>query len=426
MDLGAGAAAEQAARASYGKLLAFLAAQTRDLAAAEDALADAFASALESWPKTGVPRSPEGWLVTAARRKLIDAARRARTREAGVGQLAMALDEARQLTLAREDIPDERLRLIFACAHPAIDAAARAPLILQTVLGFDARAIASAFLVAPAAMSQRLVRAKSKIRDAGVPFRTPDLSALPERLEAVLDAVYAVFTQGWADPAGADARTRGLTDEAIWLGRLIAAILPGEPEALGLLALMLHADARRAARRGGDGRYVPLDDQDPALWDRGRMTEAERLILAASAMGRVGRFQLEAAIQSAHASRALTGRADWEAILTLYDGLLALTGSIVVAINRAVALARVRGPAEGLAALDAVSADPRLMDYQPYWAARAEVLARAGEAPAADAAYQRAIGLESDPALRAFLQVRRAETEASFSPSSLPASARRP
>ena len=318
------------------------------------------------------------------------------------------MDEAQAMAQSHEDIPDERLRLIFACAHPAIDPAVRAPLILQTVLGLDARAIASAFLVAPAAMSQRLVRAKAKIRDAGVPFATPDLDALPERLETVLETVYAVFTQGWADPAGAEARSRGLTGEAIWLGRLIAAILPGEPEAIGLLALMLHAQARRRARRDPQGRYVPLEDQDPALWDAGLMAEAEALILKASAMGRIGRFQLEAAIQSAHASRAIAGHADWEAVLLLYEALLALTGSVVVAINRAVALARVRGPADGLAALDQLGADPRLADYQPYWAARADLAARAGDTEGAGQAYRRAIGLETDPALRAFLQARQA------------------
>ncbi len=401
-------AAEQVARRSYGKLLAFLAAQTRDVASAEDALADAFAAALVAWPRSGPPRSPEAWLVTAARRRLIDARRRMRTREAAAGQLELAMDEAKALAGADEGIPDERLRLIFACAHPAIDAQARAPLILQTVLGLDARAIASAFLVAPAAMSQRLVRAKAKIRDAGIPFATPALDALPERLETALEAIYAVFTQGWADPAGAVERSRGLALEAIWLGRLVVAILPQEPEALGLLALMLHAEARRAARRDAGGGFVPLEAQDPALWDGALIAEAEAAILQASRFGRVGRFQLEAAIQSAHAARARAGRTDWAAILALYDALLSLTGSIVVAINRAVAVGRVWGPVEALAALDVIAGDPRLADYQPYWAARAELLARAGDAPAADRAYERAIGLESDPALRAFLQVRRA------------------
>jgi RNA polymerase sigma-70 factor (ECF subfamily) len=402
---GAHGAAEQAARQSYGKLLAYLAAQTRDVAAAEDALAEAFAAALDAWPQAGVPRSPEAWLLTAARRRLIDGARRRRTREAGAGRLVMAMEEA--MAAPEHEIPDERLRLIFACAHPAIDPAARAPLILQTVLGFEAGRIASAFLVSPAAMSQRLVRAKSKIRDAGVPFAVPSIEALPDRLGTVLEAVYAVFTQGWTDPAGTDAKSRGLAEEAIWLGRLIVAILPGEPEAQGLLALMLHAEARRGARRDPEGRYVPLEAQDPALWNLELISEAEGLIRQASAIGRIGRFQLEAAIQSVHAARAASGRTDWGAILELYALLERLTGSVVASLNRAVALAQVDGPRAGLEALDAIAGDRRLLDYQPYWAARADLLARSGEHADANAAYLRAIGLEFDPALRDYLSARR-------------------
>lgn len=402
------AAAAHAARASYGKLVAYLAAQTRDLAEAEDALADAFAKALQAWPRTGVPASPEAWLLTAARNKWLDGLRRKRVRADAQDHLTLALDEAQAATETHHDIPDQRLRLIFACAHPAIAPPARAPMILQTVLGFDARTIASAFLVAPAAMAQRLVRAKSKIRDAGVPFAIPERADLPERLDAVLDAVYAVFTRGWGDPLGADPESRGLAEEAIWLGRLIAQVLPDEPEPKGLLALMLHAHARRAARRDTQGRFVPLDAQDVALWDRAMLHEAEGLIREAARAGRPARFQLEAAIQSAHASRAFTGTADWAAVVILYDGLVAMTGSVVAAINRAVALAQAEGPAQGLAALDAVAHDPRLADYQPYWAARADLLARTGDKTGAAAAYDRAIGLEFDPALRDFLQERRA------------------
>ena len=236
-------AAEDAARRSYGKLIACLAAQTRDLSEAEDALAEAFALALKTWPETGAPASPEAWLLTAARRRFLDAARRGKTRKAAIPRLNAMIAELEAEQAADRPIPDDRLRLIFACAHPAIDEAARAPLILQTVLGLDAAAIASAFLVSPAAMSQRLVRAKTKIRDAGVPFAEPDLETAPERLEAVLEAVYAVFTQGWSDPAGADPKSRGLVDEGLFLGRLIAELLPAEPEPKGLLALMLYAHA---------------------------------------------------------------------------------------------------------------------------------------------------------------------------------------
>jgi RNA polymerase sigma-70 factor (ECF subfamily) len=403
-------AAEAAARRSYGKLIACLAAQTRDLAEAEDALAEAFALALETWPRAGAPASPEAWLLTAARRRALDAARRGRTRAQGMPRLEMMMDELAdnlatwQATGRR--IPDERLRLIFACAPPAIAAPARAPLILQTVLGFDAAAIASAFLVSPTAMSQRLVRAKQKIRDAGIPFSAPDLEAAPERLGDVLDAVYAVFTQGWSDPAGADPRSRGLVDEALFLGRLIAALLPGEAEPIGLTALMLHAHARRRARRDGEGRFVPLDAQDTALWDATQIEEAEALMMRAVRLGRVGRFQLEAAIQSAHAQRRRSGVTDWEAVVALYDALLAETGSVVAALNRAVALSRLTGPAEGLAALADLAADPRLEDYQPYWAALADLSQRAGDIEAAAHAYGRAIGLESDPAVRGLLQDR--------------------
>ncbi len=295
-----------------------------------------------------------------------------------------------------------------AARSPAIEAGVRAPLMLQTILGFDAATIASAFLVAPSAMGQRLVRAKAKIKRAGIPFRLPDQDDLPARLDAVLEAIYATFTEGWSDPAGTEARRRNLAEEGIWLGELVTTLLPDAPEALGLLALMLHAQARRGARRDAPGGYVPLAEQDPALWDEALIDAAEALLLRASRLGAIGRFQLEAAVQSAHVIRRRTGRADWAAIAQLYDALVALTGSPVVAINRAVAIAEIRGAAEGLAALDAIGADARLADYQPYWAARAGLLARSGAIEAADAAYRRAIGLEADPAVRGFLQQRRA------------------
>lgn len=387
------------ARRSYGKLVAFLAARTRDVAAAEDALSEAFATALAAWPESGIPQAPEAWLLTVARRKLIDAARRRMTAGEAGETLALLVD-----TVESQDIPDERLRLMFACAHPAIDAGVRAPLILQAVLGFDAAAIASAFLVSPATMSQRLVRAKSRIRQAGIPFRVPEREELPERLDAVLEAIYAAFAEGWSDPAGTDARRRNLAEEGIWLGRLVASLMPGQAEALGLLALMLYAEARRDARRDAQGEFVPLDRQDPARWNAALIDEAEALLLRASRMSAPARFQLEAAVQSAHAARRLSGSTDWDAIVRLYDALFAMTGSVVVALNRAVALAEARGAAQGLAALDALEGDARLAEYQPYWAARAALLARTGSAVAAADAYQRAIGLESDPAVRRFLQ----------------------
>ena len=396
--------AEAVARASYGKLVAFLAARTRDVAAAEDALAEAFAAALAEWPAKGVPRTPEAWLLTVARRKLIDAARRRQTGAEAEPTLVLLTEELVDAATGDAPIPDERLRLMFACAHPAIDAGVRAPLMLQTVLGFDAAAIGSAFLVAPSTMAQRLVRAKNRIRDAGIPFRVPEPDEVAQRLDAVLEAIYAAFTEGWADPAGTQPQARNLAEEGIWLGRLVASLLPREPEALGLLALMLHADARRDARRNAAGEFVPLAAQDPARWNGALIDEAEELLRRASAMGALGRFQLEAAVQSAHAARRLSGTTDWPAIVQLYDGLLALTGSVVVAINRAVAIAEAGNLAQALAALDALEGDGRLAQYQPYWAARAALLARAGKVAAAAEAYRRAIGLESDPAVRAYLQ----------------------
>ncbi|MCW5634174.1 MAG: RNA polymerase subunit sigma-70 [Rubrivivax sp.] len=410
-------AAEAAARASYGKLVAFLAARTRDVAGAEDALAEAFAAALAEWPERGVPRTPEAWLLTVARRRRVDALRQQRLQEGAAERFAL-LAELADLPEGSEEgsdaaIPDRRLGLLFACAHPAIDAGVRAPLMLQVVLGFDAATIASAFLVAPAAMGQRLSRAKARIRQAGIAFAVPGRGEdLRERLAAVLDAVYAAYAEGWSDPQGGDATRRNLAEEALWLGRLVAALLPAEGEALGLLSLMLHAHARRHARRDSEGNYVPLAAQDPARWDTAMIDEADALLLRANALGGSGRYQLEAAVQTAHAARRLHGRTDWRAIEQLYDALVALTGSPVAALNHAVAVAEVRGPAAGLAALGAIGEDQRLATYQPWWAAKAELLSRCGHRAQALAAYEQAIGLERDPAVRRFLQQRAARLAA--------------
>src|SRR5215831_182697 len=299
--------ADAVARRSYGKLVAFLAARTRDVAAAEDALAEAFASALADWPANGCPSNPEGWLLTVARRKMIDFARRRQTAEGATQELQqLALEAAGEA----EAIPDDRLALMFACAHPAIEPAIRAPLILQALLGLDAAMIASAFLVSPAAMGQRLVRAKDKIRQAGIPLRVPEREELAGRLDAVLNAIYAAFAEGWNDPGGTDAARRDLSEEALYLGHLVAELLPEEPEALGLLALMLHAEARRGARRTANNEYVPLTEQDPALWDSRMIDTAESLLLRASSLGNIGRYQIEGALQSAHVHRRRTGRSN--------------------------------------------------------------------------------------------------------------------
>jgi RNA polymerase sigma-70 factor (ECF subfamily) len=403
----AASAAEAAARRSYGKLVAILAARTGDVAGGEDALSEAFATALSEWPARGAPANPEGWLLTVARRRMVDSVRRRRLDE-DAAQHFLLLEELAEPADANA-LPDRRLELLFACAHPGIDAAARAPLMLQTVLGFDAGTIASAFLVAPAAMGQRLVRAKTKIRQAGIGFRVPEKSELPARLDAVLEAIYAAYAEGWIDAEGADPQRRNLADEAIWLGRLVAALLPQEAEALGLLALMLHAHARRGARRDDSGEYVPIAAQDVSRWDRDMIEEAEALLHRANAVGVPGRYQLEAALQSAHSVRRSGAPVPWRAIVGLYDALHALTGSPVTALNRAVAAAEVDGSQAALHALDALAADTRLANYQPYWAARADLLARAGAPGDASKAYERAIGLERDPAVRRFLQ-RRAAT----------------
>ena len=396
--------AEAVARRSYGKLVAYLAARTRDVAAAEDALSEAFAAALKDWPRSGCPANPEAWLMTVARRKIIDSLRRLHGEDA-IGELELLAEE---IATPEAEIPDRRLALMFACAHPAIDAGIRAPLILQVVMGLNAEAIASAFLTSPAAMGRRLTRAKDKIRHAGIPFRVPEREELGERLATVLDAIYAAFTDGWTDAAGTDAERRELTQEALFLARLVAKMLSEEPEAMGLLALMLHAEARRSARRSAGGEFVPLAEQDSSLWDEPLMFEAESLLRRASAFASIGRYQLEAALQSAHVYRCRTGHANWSDVVRLYDALSALTGSPVVAINRALAIAELHGAEAALAAMPDAASDARLAEYQPYWAARAELLARLDAQAEARHAYELAIGLERDPAVRRFLQRRQA------------------
>jgi RNA polymerase sigma-70 factor, ECF subfamily len=395
--------AHRVARESYGKLVAFLAKRTRDVAGAEDALSEAFAAALVDWPSKGVPLNPEAWLMAVAKRKTIDAARRTQSGAAASDHLQLLAEEIEGMATLAKPIPDERLALMFACAHPALDPAIRTPLILQTVLGLDAADIGSAFLVTPAAMGQRLARAKNKIKVAGIPFRIPDRAELGERLDAVLEAIYAAYANGWSDPANAQ---NNLADEAIWLGRLAVGLLPDEAEALGLLALMLFLQSRSTARRSASGEFVPLSEQDPKAWNVGMLDEAEHLLHGASAMKVVGRYQLEAAIQSAHTTRRFTGTTDWAAIVGLYKGLLEITGSSVVAINHAVALAEVEGPEAGLAVLPQLSENPELIQFQPYHAARAELLSRAGKITEAREAYDLAIGLETDPAIRNFLLAR--------------------
>jgi len=397
-------AAELAARQSYSRLLAYVSARTRDVAAAEDALGEAFRAALVRWPLAGVPERPEAWLLTAARRALGHGVRHRKVAEAAVPALLLAVEEAEEQASERDQMfPDERLKLLFVCAHPAIERAAHAPLMLQTVLGLDAARIAAAFLVGPATMSQRLVRAKAKIRDAGIAFRIPEAEELGERLEPVLDAIYAAYGTGWDDAgiAGSAAAPTDLAREAIWLARMLVAMLPQEAEALGLLALTLHCEARRAARRDQDGGCVPLDSQHTADWDADMADEADRLLLEAGRLSAFGRYQCEAAIQSVHACRRWTGRTDWPALLRLYDALVAMTAAVGAYVSRASVVGRVHGAAAGLSALSAVEEDAR--SYQPYWAVRAHLLREVGRKAEAANAYSIAAGMAEDAAVRRFL-----------------------
>jgi predicted RNA polymerase sigma factor len=396
---------ERVARESYGRLVAYLSSHTRDVGSAEDALSIALIAALETWPRDGVPQNPEAWLLTVARRSFIDLVRHRQVAEASEPTLVLLREESTDMTLSPE-FPDERLKLLFVCAHPAIDPAMHTPLMLQSVLGLDAARIAHAFLISPATMGQRLVRAKTKIRDGGIRFEIPQERELPERLDAVLEAIYAAFGIGWDDMDGVDQRGRDLAEEAIWLARVLLHLMPGEAEVHGLLALMLHCESRRAARRGQDGRYVPLSEQDCQKWSLPLMEEAERHLAAASSCARMGRFQLEAAIQSVHAERARNGAIAWNAIIMFYEQLIRMSPMLGTRTGYAAAVAEAQGAEAGLAALDAI--DPNdICAFQPYWAVRAHLLQRLGKAPEALDAFDRAIGLTEDPAVRQFLLQRR-------------------
>jgi RNA polymerase sigma-70 factor (ECF subfamily) len=346
-----------------------------------------------------VPVSPEAWLLTAARRNLMHRARHQSVQLGAVGELLMRIDEGAETP--DWATVDERLKLLFVCAHPAIDETIRTPLMLQTVLGLDAQRIASAFLVAPATMGQRLVRAKAKIKHAALRFDVPDLKEAPTRLDDVLRAVYVAYGSGWDDLAGG----RGLAEEAIFLGRTLVSLLPQEPEAQGLLAMMLYCESRRDARRDDAGRFVPLPEQDPRRWSTAMIIEAEALLTAASQAGRFGRFQCEAAIQSVHAQRAITGRTHHAALRVLYDLLLAHAPTVGVAVGRAAALIEADALDDGARALDAL--DPEsVLAYQPYWVVRARLAERRGELDTMRSALERALGLTEDPAVRRFLSDR--------------------
>ncbi|HEY7638822.1 MAG TPA: DUF6596 domain-containing protein [Steroidobacteraceae bacterium] len=398
-------AVEAVARQSYGRLVALLSARTRDVAAAEDALADALMSALTTWPRDGVPQNPQAWLMTAARNRLLDQVRHRHVRDQSAPTLELMMSDLYE-TKDPDALPDERLKLLLVCAHPAIDPDMHTPLMLQTVLGLDAVAIARAFLISPKTMGQRLVRAKNKIRQAQIAFEIPAADQIPQRLEAVLDAIYAAYGSSWEDAAGTDRKAVGLAEEAIWLARVLRDQVPEDPEVHGLLALMLHCEARRPARRSAEGKFVPLSEQNPREWLTPLIEEAESELVAAARKPRLGRFQLEAAIQSVHAERAHTGRTDWRVIARFYDQLVEVAPSLGAAVGRAAAHAEAKSADAGLVLLDALESDA-ITSYQPYWAVRAHLLSELKRTREAKDAFDRAIGLSEDDAVRSFLLERR-------------------
>ena len=396
---------ERVARASYGRLLSILAAQSGDIELAEDALGDAFVRALDTWPATGVPDNPEAWLLTAARNRRRDAFRAAARHE------LIPLDERVPPSAARviddidpDAIPDRRLALLFVCAHPAIDPAVRMPLMLQTVLGFDAQHIARALAIPTPALAQRLVRAQRRIRDARIPFVVPDRTAMPERLPFVLEAIYGAYAIDWQQVSDTTVRD-STAGEALFLAETLVRLLDGEPEALGLAAL-LSLSLSRAGARGSVEEFIPLDEQDTSRWDAGLVARGEDYLRRAQALGCVGRFQLEAAIQSVHCARAVTRDTDWNALRVLYTALVAVAPTLGARVALAATIGRIDGPAAGLAALDAIDADG-VARFQPAWATRAHLLAAAGRVADARQAYDRAISLTAEPGVRRYLEARR-------------------
>jgi RNA polymerase sigma-70 factor, ECF subfamily len=391
------------------RVLATLIRLLGDFDLAEEALQDAFAAALEQWPRDGVPANPRAWLVSTGRFKAIDRLRRRARFDAMLGQLAARLDDQAPdpAELDEELLADDRLRLIFTCCHPALPPDAQVAMTLREVCGLTTEEIARAFLTAPPTVAQRIVRAKARIRDARIPYEVPSPAELPDRLEPVLRVVYLIFTEGYA-PAAGDAVVRAdLADEAIRLGRLLVDLLPEpEPEALGLLALLLLQNARRAARATAEGDLVLLPDQDRDRWDRDQIAEAAELLRRAGSSGRVGPYTLQAAIAAAHAEAPTAEATDWDRIVRLYDRLARADPSPVVELNQAVAVAMRDGPAAGLARIDAILARGQLGTYPLAHAARADLLRRLGRTGDARAAYQRALALTGHEPQRRFLQRR--------------------
>jgi RNA polymerase sigma-70 factor (ECF subfamily) len=391
-------------------VLATLIRLLHDFDLAEEALHDAFAAAIEQWPRDGVPANPRAWLVSAGRFKAIDGIRRRARFDTGLSDIADELeaDGADPADAADETLPDDRLRLIFTCCHPALGPDAQIAMTLREVCGLTTEEIGSAFLVPPATLAQRIVRAKSKIRDAGIPYQVPAAAELPERLDAVLRTVYLVFNEGYAASSG-DALTRAdLSGEAIRLGRLLAELLP-EPEVFGLLALMLLQDSRREARTSISGEIVLLDEQDRTQWNRGQIEEGLALVRRALGSRRFGPYTLQAAIAAAHAQAPDAAATDWGRIVAIYDLLMEAEPTPVVELNRAAAVAMRDGPAAGLALIDAILVRGELKDYQPAHAARADLFRRLGRAAEARDAYRQALELTRQAPARRFLERRLAE-----------------
>jgi RNA polymerase sigma-70 factor (ECF subfamily) len=394
-------------RTESRRVLSTLIRLLRDFDLAEEALSDAFAAALEQWPREGMPANPRAWLVSAGRFKAIDAMRRRARYDTGLAGVADELEAegADPAGSADESLPDDRLRLIFTCCHPALAPDAQVAMTLREVCGLSTEEIASAFLVPPPTLAQRIVRAKAKIRDARIPYQVPEPGELPERLDAVLRVVYLVFNEGYAATTG-DVLTRAnLSGEAIRLGRLLAELLP-EPEVQGLLALMLLQDSRRHARATPAGDLVLLEDQDRSRWDRAQIREGLALVARALASRRVGPYLLQAAIAAVHAESPAAQATDWARIVSLYDLLLATGPSPVVELNRAAAIAMRDNPAAGLALIDGILARGELADYQPAHAARAELCRRLGRTADARGSYERALALAQQRSLRRYLEQR--------------------
>lgn len=392
----------------YGRAVAVLTRLLGDIDLAEEAVQDAFATAVERWPRSGLPPSPAGWIITTARNRAIDRLRREASRADRHAQAALlhAVEAEPDEELA---VRDDRLRLIFTCCHPALGPAARVALTLRLLGGLTTAEIARAFLVPEPTMAQRIVRAKGKIRTARIPYRVPDESELPDRLRAVLAVVYLVFNEGYAASGGDRLVRDDLCTEAIRLGRLLAELMPDEPEVIGLLALMLLVEARRPARTTVDGDLVLLADQDRGRWDRALVAEGQELVRRCLRRGRPGPYQIQAAIRAVHSDAPTAEATDWRQIVALYDQLLAVAPSPVVALNRAVAVAEVEGPAAGLELVDALGLDGHLDGYDVFHAVRADLLRRLGRIAEARGAYDAAIERTGNAVERAFLERRRAE-----------------